>query len=190
MNIPHIQISTIPVQIGIHTDPGSYSVETSPAQMNINQELPMISIEREASRLDIDQSAALGAYGFMSPIRMNSQILASIPEVVQQIVRKTAQDGDRMAAVHESNNVIAEVASEPRRTMTEFNYLYPAGLDNVRLEYHPEELNISLQEGTTVLDAQPQQPQFTFRRAEIQTYILQWPELTIEWPGRYVDQRI
>lgn len=187
MHVPPLIIQQTPGKIFIEQDHGGVQIEQPPAKVDMDIEQPRLTIEHEQSKLLIDQSAALATYGLMSPMQMTRRIVEAIP--FEDIIAKMARDGDRLAAVHRSTRVIAELAKEPPRPLTELNYPSPPSTLNVKFDYQPGSVRIDAQEGTVDLKVTPQKADITRIPARVRIGMLQYPSIQIEWTGRLMDDR-
>lgn len=74
--------------------------------------MPQLDIERERGGLEIDQSDGRRAVGMYPPLELTERIAALSRQAVLEGTARIAQEGDRYAAIHTGENVIAELAFE------------------------------------------------------------------------------
>ncbi|EGL83793.1 hypothetical protein CathTA2_0662 [Caldalkalibacillus thermarum TA2.A1] len=187
--MPQLRIKQEQAQIGINQIPGQLEIEQPPAQVTMTTEHAQVHIDRQPGEWHIDQSRAWAAYGLIPPVTLTKKIVDNIKHVYPEIVAKMARDGDRMADVHLSNKVIAELAKELPRPLSEMQIAGPASTLNVDVEYFPEQVEIKVQGGTWHYDVKPQKPSIEHTPARVEIYLRQRPSIEIEWVGREVDVR-
>ncbi|MDQ0339902.1 hypothetical protein J2S00_002697 [Caldalkalibacillus uzonensis] len=188
-SMPQLRIKQQQGEIGINQTPGHVQIEQPPPLVEMSSEPVQVQIERQPSELYIDQSRAWAAYALMPPVTLTKTVVYNIKRIYPEIVAKIARDGDRMADFHLSNNVIAELAKEPPRLLSEMHFAGPASRLNVDVEYIPEQVKIDVQGGNWHYHVEPQKPRMVHFPAKVEIYLRQRPSLEIEWVGREVDVR-
>jgi hypothetical protein len=190
VNIPKLHISQTYAQLSIRQDPGGVEIEQPKAKVEIKTQLPSMEIERVESKLEIDQSKAWDAYGIINPLEMNSRIYGQVRDsVVPQAIAKIAQDGDRMAAIHRSTGVIAELAAESWVEL-QVNFAGEASYNNVDVNYTPDQLSFRLVEGVVNIQVEPQWPIIQHKPSQVNIAVEKYPSIQIEWRGRNVDRML
>lgn len=189
MNIPQLHITQVNAQLAIQQQRAHLDMQLKPipdAELHITR--GQLEVNRIPSQLEIDQSEAMIAYGKQSAGKMKQRIHAQLPGIVQQQVAKTARDGDRMANVHESSDVIAELAKELPRELTELTNLLPSNGGNIQVQYRPDQLDISVSQSEVRVHAPYQKPIMTYTPGNIHIELAQKPSIAIEWRGTHVDR--
>jgi hypothetical protein len=188
MRIPQLQITQTFGQISIRQDHGGVDIQQPRAKMDIYIDKPVVEIERAKGRLEIDQSKALAAYGMMSPIEMTSRIYSEVRNIALQAIAKKAQDGDRMAAIHQSTDVIAQLAAEKSIEFSEMQYFGEASYDNVDISYTPEQLSFHPINGAVNIQVEPQKPVIERVPAKVTIGMEHYPSIQISVAGQHIDQ--
>ena len=188
-SMPKLQIEQQRAEIGIKQTPGQMLIQQPPPQVTMKTEPAQVHIDRELSKLYIDQSRAWAAYALIPPVTATKTIVDKVKEIYPQIVAKIAQDGDRMADIHLSGNVFAELAREWPRQLTEFDIAGPASRLNVDLKFIPEQLEMHVEGGHFYYEVEPQKPRIEHVPARVDIYLRQRPYIKIEWVGQHVDVR-
>jgi len=175
-------------ELSIHQNHGGVRIEQPRAIMNLQTERPTIDIERQKGSMEIDQKRSWEAYGIMSPFDMTKQIHSQTIQNVHKTIAKIAQNGDRMAAIHKSTNVISELASERRIIeFPEFQYAGEASFDNVDISYVADKIKLNPKDGSVQLDVEPQRPVIERIPAEVNIQVAKYASLQIEVIGLNFD---
>jgi hypothetical protein len=162
-------------------------MEQPPAQVSMKTNPAQVHMDRELSQLHIDQTRAWAAYALIPPVTVTETIVNNVKKIYPHIVAKIARDGDRMADFHLSNSVIAELAKEWPRPLTEYDIAGPASRLNVDLKFIPEQLEMEVVGGTWHYEVKPQKPRIEHIPAQVDIYLRQRPTLEIDWVGQNVD---
>ncbi|WP_025027199.1 DUF6470 family protein [Caldalkalibacillus mannanilyticus] len=188
MNIARLQMSQVFGRISIQQDSGGVRLEQPKAEMEIQTKPLTIDIEREKGSMDIDQSRSWAAYGLMNPVEMTARIMDQVKNNVKESIAKIAQDGDRMAAIHRSTDVIAELASERRIVeFPEFQYASAAEYDNVDITFVADKIHLRPQEARVDIQFVPQRPVIERIPAKVSIHMEQYPSLHIQVVGDQLD---
>jgi hypothetical protein len=186
--IPQLQITQTYGQISIRQDHGGVEMQQPRAKLDISTERPVVEVERAKGKLEIDQSRAWAAYGMMSPIEVTSRIYSEVRNIALQAIAKKAQEGDRMAAIHQSTEVIAELAAEKSIEFVEMEYFGEASYDNVDVSYTPDQLSFRPIDGTVNIQATPQKPIIERVPAQVTIGMEKYPSIQISVAGQHIDQ--
>jgi hypothetical protein len=188
LRIPQLQITQTYGQISIRQDHGGVEIQQPRAKMDVTTERPRIEIERVKGKLEIDQSKAWEAYGIMSPIEVTSRIYSEVRNIALQAIAKKAQEGDRMAAIHKSTNVIPELAAEKSIEFLEMEYFGEASYDNVDVSYTPDQLSFRPINGEVNIQVEPQKPLIERVPAKVTIGMERYPSIQITVAGQHINQ--
>jgi hypothetical protein len=188
--IPPLQITQTFGQISIQQDNGGVRIQQPEAKMEISTELPEIEIEKTMGNLKIDQSKAWAAYGIMSPLEMISRIYSESRNIALRATEKTAKEGDRMAAVHQSKDVIAELAKENSFGFLDVEFAGKASGNNVDIDFTHGTLDVGYLISSVNIQVQPQKPIIESVPAQVSVGMNEYPSIQISVTGQQIDQFI
>jgi hypothetical protein len=186
--IPQLQITQTYGQISIRQDHGGLEIQQPRARLDISTQKPVVEVDRIKGNLEIDQSKAFAAYGIMSPIEVTSRIYSEVRNIALQAIAKKAQDGDRMAAIHQSTDVIAELAAEKSIQFSGMQFLGEASYDNVDISYTPDQLSFRPINGEVNIQVEPQKPMIERIPARVEIGMERYPSIQISLTGQHIDQ--
>lgn len=188
MNIPKLQISQTYGSISIRQDHGGLEIKQPRAKVEMITENPRLEIERSEGNLSIDQSKAWAAYGMINPIELTTSIAEQARNMGYQAIAKKAQDGDRLAAIHRSTDVIAELAHEKFFQSHELRIAKEASYDNVDVYYTPDQLTFRPIKGSVNIQIDPQKPTIEYIPSQVTIGMERYPSIQISWAGQNIDQ--
>lgn len=182
ISMPTIQIRQQYARIGIDADPAVLEMRQPKATLEITTERPGLSVQSRKGNLSIDQSKAWDALAIGGNLEMMQQIYSEVKNIVLQTIGRIVTDGNRMAAIHEGTNAIAELARERSLDMFEFDFAGPASYDNVDITYTANKPEIRVIPGTVNIQVQPHKPEINARRGKLDIYMLQYNKVEITPP--------
>lgn len=155
----------------------------------MKRQQPQLNIDTEPVRVHIDQYecfAELGYINFFDIARIQKQ--KGYQRVMEYIAR-TARDGDRLAAIELGGNPIADIAEEKSNSTPEGEPVklpfprprFTVTRSNIRINYISGKINFNAV-------VHPVRYRVTPHRVEI--YIRQYPSISIEYEGDYIDRRV
>lgn len=177
--IPQIQIRQQRAQIGIDADLGQLDIKQPKATLEITTEPSKLEIHSEKGVLYIDSSKAWDALGLGSSLETMSRIYSKARDVALQGIAKIVENGNRLAAIQNGGNAIAEIAKEKGDEFFEFEFLGDASMNNVELHYEPGKLDIQFKEGKVNVNTHPNPPEINYIRGKLDIYMIQYPKVDI-----------
>jgi hypothetical protein len=177
--IPQLQIRQQYAKLGIDYDIGRQEIRQPRAAFELTTERPKLDIHAETGVLYIDSSKAWDALGHGPFLETMNRIYARAREVALQGIAKIVEDGNRLAAIHEGGNAIAEIAREKGAEFFEFEFMGDASFDNVDLHYEPGKLDIQVEDGKVNLYTHPNPPEHNYTRGKLDIYMMQYPKVEI-----------
>ncbi|MCM8900474.1 hypothetical protein KVG29_04435 [Caldicoprobacter algeriensis] len=184
----HLCITTTPALIGIRTQPSRVEIKSSQPLVEMKRQPPRLNMETEPVRVHIDQYecfAELGYKNFLDLARAQAQ---KGYQRLMEYIAQTAQDGDRLAAIELGGNPIADIAKEK-------SYHIPEA-ESVKLPFPKPKFYVT---GGVSIDYQPGKVHFNvvvhpvrYRVTphKVEIYMRQYPSITIEYVGHYIDRRV
>lgn len=165
-------------QIGIETHWASQEIESPPGQLSIHQEPARMSIHSEPGTLTIDSSDAWAAYAKGGHLRWENYIYSQMKEVVLRGIAKIVEDGKRMADITNPTNAFADLAKDWMEG-SGINYVEPASLDNVKIDYQPHQTQIEIQPQKADIEYEPQKPNIQYIPGDVSIYLRQKQSIDI-----------
>ncbi|MCZ8514874.1 DUF6470 family protein [Paenibacillus filicis] len=179
MSIPHIQIRQQYGQLGIDAELGKLDIKQPQATFEITTERPKLDIHAEQGVLYVDSSKAWDALGHGPALETMSKIYSRAHEVAMQGIARIVEEGNRLAAIHEGGNAIAEIAKEKGAEFFEFEFMGDASVNNVDMHYVPGKLDIQVHEGKVNINTYPNPPEINYTRGKLDFYMMQYPKVEI-----------
>lgn len=179
MKIPSIQIHIQHIKIGMETVPHRFTFDQPRGIQEIRQPRPEQSIEQPRGDLRIDQSKAMDALGYTHYLTLTDRIVSEARRIFLEGIARTAEQGDRLAAIHQGGNPIADIAWEEYNHEAPMNLLGEARYDNVDIHYtaRPPEIGVTLRPPEH--DYTPVRPHYEFTRGQLNIYVEQYPSVMI-----------
>lgn len=188
MPIPQIQIHRQNAILGIDYNLGQLEIRQPKATLDITTERSKLNIHSENGVLYVDSSKAWDALGKGPFLETMNRIYTRAHEVAMQGIAKIVEEGNRLAAIHEGGNAIAEIAKEKGLEFIEFEFMGDASFDNVDIRYEPGELDIQVEAGKVTLNTRPNRPEIQYTPGKLDIYMIQYPKVEITPPQ--IDLRV
>lgn len=190
MNIPNLQITQTFGQISLQQKQASIEIQQSKVRMDMESEAPVVEIDKSSGSLQIDQSKSWAAYGSMPSTQMSARISSQARSLANQGIAKTARNGDRFAAIHQSTNVVAEIASKVYLERPNISYVGSASTFNVDVSYTPDQISVRPIQGVVEIQVDTQKPIIRSNPAQVNIGMERYASIQIDWVGSHVDQRL
>jgi len=187
-SIPQIQIRQVYAKIGINTTTAKQEIKQPKATIEIHQVPAKLEIEHSYPQVEIDQRKARGALGFVPYLDFMNRIHEGIKLSFLNNLAQMAEKGDRLTAIDQPGNSIADLATFERIELPELDYLDTPSYDNVEINVKPARLNINWIKGGADLQVQPNKPELNYTPGKVNIYLLQRNSLEISLPK--INQRI
>lgn len=182
-----LRITTVPSLIGIRTQPAKVKIQNPQPVLQMKQQ-PRLNIETELPKVHIDQYkcfAELGYKNFLDLARSGAQ---RGYQRAMEYIAQTAQDGDRLAAIELCGNTIADIAEErsyhvPETEPISLPFPKPRFFvtGKVSIDYQPGKVHFSAVVHPVRYDVIPH---------KVEIYLRQYPAISIEYTGHYIDRRV
>jgi len=182
LHIAQIQIRQQYARIGIDADPGRFEIRQPPATLEMRTTNPKVLIEQPKGDLYIDQSKAWDALGLGGSLRVMDTIYSSARDIAMQGIAKIVDRGNRLAAIHQGGNPIADIGLEASYRFREYDFAGEASYDNVDIHYVAQKPIIDVVEGKVEISAHPNRPEVNYQRGKLDIYLQQRESLTIAPP--------
>lgn len=187
MNI-QLQIRQTSGQISINQEFGGVKLQQASARIEMDIISPAVEINRQKGSMEVDQTKAWEVYGSIAPTELNRMMALRAHQIVDQGTRRVALDGDRLAAIHQSTNVIPELAKNNFLKKYDLQIATGSPLHPVDIHYIPDRLSLFLQRGSVNQHVETQQVRIERIPSNVHIGIKRDPHLEIDWIGKHIDQ--
>ncbi|WP_168123428.1 DUF6470 family protein [Paenibacillus sp. HB172176] len=186
MQIPQIQMTVQNALLSIDADAGVQHIQQPRATIDMKQIRPEQQFETTQSRLEVDQDKAWDALALGNNLETMSKIYSMASDMALRGLARIVEKGNRMAAIHEGGNPIAENARDWQRTFPEFDFRGPASCDNVDIHFTQGGVTINTIPGRVEMNVQVNKPILDYDRGKLDMYVSQYGKVTITPPQ--IDQ--
>lgn len=179
-SIPQIQIRQQYAKLGIEAGRGQQQLQQPRPGMEIETTPTRMEVTSRGPELRIDQSRAWDALGRGGNLEVMSRIYSQARQVAMEGIARIAQNGDRMAAIHQSFDVIADIAQEQAfRPLPDMNVVGYASFDNVDIHYTAHKPDIQWTDGQVDIRARVNPPIHQYERGKLDIYMIQYGKVDI-----------
>ncbi len=182
MRVPQIQITQNQAKIGLDISEPKVNINQENAQMEIRQTPAVLNIEKSEAQLYIDPTRAWEALAKWSSLKLGEVITQRRQQMAMEAIAEIAAKGDRLAAIHQNGNPIAQMAEESVYKTEEMYITGEASYDNVALFFEPAKLHIDWMRGSVEISVTPIAPQFQFTRGQVDVYLRQMNSIQFSFP--------
>lgn len=184
-------------QLQFRSENASYRIDSDSAEQQIRQPRPTQEIEQVPAQMDIkqpkgtmdiDQSKAWDALGKANNLEVMLRIYSGARDVWLQGIAKRVEDGNRMWAIHEGGNPIADMGKDFRVSFPEMNFAGEPSYDNVDIHYEAGKPDIQVQEGGAKITARVNPPEISSQRGKFDFQMLSYAK--IEFTPPQIDTKL
>lgn len=189
-----IEITQTHAKIGIETTPARLEMESRMARLELRHKQAKVNIHTEQTRVLIDQYECFATAGLKGNYDLSKEAAQLGYRYAMEFIGKTAEDGDRLAAIEKGGNPIVEIAIRDAYPVHEF------GLDfipkarpkisvtgGIRIEPEPyEQGTINGVKGNYV----PGYLRIHYTPSKVKIFIRQYNSIKISYKGNRVDSYI
>jgi hypothetical protein len=176
-SIPTIRIEQQSALLGLTTHAGNMEIRQPQASMEMRTTPLKIEIQSPQGELRIDQSRAWDALGIGSRTTFLNRIYSESKQIVLQGIARIVENGNRMAAIHNGSDAIADIAAEQAFASGGINYLGEASYDNVDIEYTPHKPIFQVDPGSVQIRITPNKPEIQYHPGKVDVYMARYPSL-------------
>lgn len=188
--LPIVKIDQKYAKLGIDADLGTQSIKQPRPTMEMHVERPKQTIEQPRGQLTIDQSKAWDAMARGGNLLVMHRIYSQAREIAMQGIAKIVENGNRLAAIHEGGNPLADIASQTRVSFSEYQIAGPASFLNVQIRFDRQPPIIRAEDGKVHMNTRINPVQHSYKRGKLVFSMLQYPSVTFTPPDPQVDVRI
>jgi hypothetical protein len=188
-------ISQTHARIGIETTPSRLEMQTRNTQVSAQHKIAKLNVRTETPQVIIDQHDAFASAGLMTNPGIIEDAAQRGKQQALDYIGKTAEDGDRLAAIEKGGNPIADIAERDAFPEHEFGYdIIPKQRPKIdvkgNLSFNPEPINdFGMRNGVrfTVIQGGVR---FSYTPATIKVYLAQHPSIQMSYEGTKIDSYI
>lgn len=107
-----LSISTQPIKLDYNIQPARLSLATTRPELDMETTPATVEIHQPQGRLEIDQTPCRYSIGLKNNEDFTRDNAQQGKDTVMQAIAQTAEQGDRMAAIQNHENVVANIAAE------------------------------------------------------------------------------
>lgn len=170
-----LNISTQPIKLDYSIQPARLSLQTTRPELDMGTTPATVEIHQPQGRLEIDQTPCRYSIGLKNNedfARDNAQLGK---DTVMQVIARTAEQGDRMAAIQNHENVVANIATEAN---------YPASpdviwahIDAPIIRYTAQPVQYNPVAGKVNYTFHPGSVQGDYQRGSVDIRVSQYPSI-------------
>jgi hypothetical protein len=184
-------------QLQYRMEHASFSIDSDFADLQIKQPRPTMEIEQVPAEMDIkqpkgtmeiDQSKAWDALGKANNLEVMLRIYSSARDVWLQGIAKRVEDGNRMWAIHEGGNPIADMGQDFRVSFPEMDFAGEPSYDNVDIHYERANPDIQVQKGGAKITSRVNPPEIDSQRGKFDFQMLSYAK--IEFTPPQIDTKL
>lgn len=182
--IGRIQISQQPLKLEMRSQRVQMEMQQPKADLQIQQQGVIQEIRQPRGEMEIDQSRAWDALGQGNNLKVMKRVYAQSFQLGQEAIAAIVERGNRMAALHLKQNVIADLAREGgAMRFPRIQYTGEAAYDNVDIHYTPRAAEISHTVQPPRISAAARYPQVNWQPSTLDVQVSQWHSVQITPPA-------
>ncbi|WP_166243629.1 DUF6470 family protein [Paenibacillus turpanensis] len=181
--VPQLSIQSQRGLIDIRTTRGHYEIERPKPDVQVESSPTVVTANNRPGQLRIDQSLTENALTGGKPEAFWQRLYSQYKEVAQQNLIQIVEKGNRVGDLRVQGNPQAEMAlDEFIEGPPDLQVYGPASPANISFEYTPNDLNMQVEVGKRDVNIQVHRPQITYHRGSVETYMKQYPSVTVTPP--------
>jgi hypothetical protein len=191
-----LTIQLTDARIGIETTPSRLEMQSQAARLELNRKNIQLNIHTELPRVEIDQSSAFASAGLKNFIEVINEAAQIGYQQVMEYIGKTAEDGDRLAAIELGGNPIADIAERDAFPQREFNGEFspvsgPQMTAKGMQSFDPDPLNGSDFRNAIQTTVFPSKLSINYTLGQIRIFPAQYSSIKMKYqPGKTIDVHI
>lgn len=188
MSVPSIQIRQTHAKIGIETTQGQLEIRQPRPDLELEQVPTKLEMRQPNGELKIDQSRAWDALGRTPILEVMNRIYGQARNIAMDGIARIVEDGNKLAAIHEETNAIADLAQRTTVSFPEMQYAGQASGLNVDIDYTVHKPEINAIQGKVKINSRVNKPQINFHHGNVRIYMRQYPK--VEFIPPQIDRTI
>ncbi|WP_126428736.1 DUF6470 family protein [Brevibacillus marinus] len=177
-------------RLGLRIHKPVQRLEQPQAELNLRQEPAVMEIRQPGPVLSIDSTRAKAGIGLKRPLSFSDDQAAYGKQQLLEAIARISQEGDRLAAIENKANVIADLAFEQGFREPSYFPAAPSVDEGVDVSFETHRPTIRVERRGMRMDPVTKPPVREYIRGRVEGYMLQWPRVTIDVVGLHVDRRL
>jgi len=175
-----LEMNSQRAQIGMKTTPPVQDIQQPHAELDLKTTHAKAQVEGTLPKVQIDQSQAFSESGLKGIVDFTSEIIQRAKSDMQNAMARAADQGNQLADIHNSTNVIAENADDNAWGQFENEFgMVTMPSSRPEITVIEGELDIQVQEGKVENNTRAQKPIVDYRRGKLDIYLKQRNSLEI-----------
>ncbi|MDF2520939.1 MAG: hypothetical protein K0R84_1567 [Clostridia bacterium] len=189
MNMSSLRITKTDALLGIKTTPAKVNISQPKADLEIHQKHAKVIIDTEPVQIRIDQSQCFSEAGLKNNRAFMEDNVQNARQEWLRGIGETVSEGNMMADIKGKGNAFAEIAFNNAVKKYDFNVKFIPTSRPV-IDFVGGNLDIQVDEGYVDIQARQNRPIYDVEVGGIEFYMLQNPELKIEYVGNELDVKL
>jgi len=192
MHLPQIRMEQTFARLGLNIQKPVQEISQPTADLNMKQENAVLEIHQENGVLTMDASAARENIDLRGPLRRTRDHADFGYQRYMEAVAEISTEGDRLRAIENKGNPIADLAYENSGIYEATEIIAPGSIigNGIEIHYEAKKPVIQFHARGVSMDPVIKKPILNYTRGIIEGYIQQKNSLKIEVAaGALVDQR-
>jgi hypothetical protein len=177
VDFPILQIRQQYAKIGIDANLGTFDIKQPKPELDMETIPGKSDIQQPPGELNVDSSRAMAALGIGSNAQLMKRIYTEAYHVGLQAIGSIVESGNRMAAIQNKANVIADLAYEGFFKDYKMAYETEASIDNVDLQYTAHKPIINIDKTRIEFTPHLHPPEIFYNRGKLDIYLAQRNQL-------------
>jgi hypothetical protein len=175
-----IRITTQNAQIGINTTNAQLSIQQPKAYHELNIVDPSLDIHTEHVKVQIDQTQCFNESGLKNMEALTRDFAAQGKQAALEGISRRSQEGDRLAAISNGGNAIAEIALSNRFTTHVFD-IDTMPKSRPTIDFIGGTVDIVVHDGYVDVQSQKNKPVIDVQLGDVEVSMLQYQDIKFEY---------
>ncbi|NGQ95631.1 hypothetical protein G3578_10745 [Brevibacillus sp. SYP-B805] len=192
MRLPQIRIHQTYARLGLDIQKPVQEIRQPRAELNMIQKPAVLEIHQPQGVLTIDTSEAQANIDLRGPLRRTQDNAEYGKRMWLEAIAQISEEGDRLAAIENGGNPIADIAFENSVIYEGKEILAEGSIvgDGVELHYEAKKPIINVHLGGVHMNPETHKAIHQYTPGKMRGYIQQWNSLQIDVVGLHVDERL
>lgn len=192
--LPHLEMHQVYGKIAINQQNAKQDIRQPKAEQTIRQPQAEMKVERRPASVSIDQTEAWHNLDLKSAFTRIADATQTAKQDLLEGIARHAQQGDELLHLerHHGSNLIAEQAGENAALAvvgTHYDTGSTPAYQSVKYNVDPGALNISWESHAPDIEVTTHAPEVAYVPGGVNVSMQQYPSLTIEAVGIFVDEK-
>jgi hypothetical protein len=189
MDMPSIQVRLTHASLHVDADLGNFDIQQPRPTFEMKRIPSRLEMRQPRGDMEIDHTKAFDALGQGGNLEMMSRIYSQAPNIVLQSIANAVEKGNRLAAIQNKTNAIADNAEGAvGGGFPEFNYAGEASYDNVDVFYTANKPEIEAILGSIEMNTEYNKPIIEYHKGKLEIYMKKYPN--VEFIPPEIDYRV